>query len=95
MATQTFQHSSFGGGAVRVEFDVNNANWRVSQVRCINNSASAARFRVLLNGTEVYSDVAPAGQTTTRNTTGLQLGWDAVDGGIQMGGYVFEAAWPA
>lgn len=42
MATQTFQHSEFGNGAVRVEIDVNNANWRVSQMRCINTSAFPA-----------------------------------------------------
>jgi len=94
MATQTFQHSSFGNGAVTVEIDVNDANWRVTRVRCINNSAFAAAARILQSGVEIFTTTAPAGQTTTWNTTGVQLGWDAVDGGIIMGAYEMQARWP-
>jgi hypothetical protein len=94
VATQTFQHSSFAGGIVRVEFDVNDANWRVSRVRCINDSAYPAVARILQNGVEVFTAVAPAGQMTSWNTTGVQLGWDSVDGGIVMGGYEMLVRWP-
>jgi len=95
MATVTFQHSSFANGIVRVEFDVNDANWRVSQVRCINNSASPAAATIFQRGTEVFTAIAPANATTSWNATGIQLGWDAVDGGIMMGDYVMSARWPA
>lgn len=94
MATQTFQHSSFGGGAVIVEFDVNTANWRVSKVRCINNSPYPCVAHVYESGSEIFVAVAPAGQTTSWNTSGVQLGWDEVDGGIIMGNYVMGAQWP-
>jgi len=95
MATQTFQYASFGDGAVMVDFDVNDANWRVSRVRCINNSAHAAAARVLNGGAEIYNVIAPAGQTSSWNVSGIQLGWDVVNGGIVMGTYVLEARWPA
>lgn len=100
MATETYQHSSFGGGAVRIEFDRNTANNRVSQVRCINNSAYAAAFRVFESGAQVYPAgggwaMAPANQTTSWNTGGITISWDTVDGGLLMGNYSFFAGWPA
>lgn len=95
MATQTFLHSEFGNGQVRVEIDVNDATWRPSRVRCINNSSHAAQATILENGTQRFTATAPAGQTTTWNITGVQLGWDSVDGGLQMGAYVMQARWPA
>lgn len=95
MATQTFQFASFGDSAVTVEIDVNDANWRVARVRCINNSARAAAARVLLNGSEVWNGTAPAGQTTLWNVGAVQLGWNATDGGLVMGGYEVQARWPA
>lgn len=95
MATQTFQHSSFGNGQVVVEIDVNDATWRVSRVRCINNSAHALAARVLEGGTEVWTGSAPAGQTTVWNVGAVQLGWDTTNGGIVMGNYVVQARWPA
>lgn len=94
MATQTFQHSSFAGGLVTVEFDVNDANWRMSRVRCINNSPRAAVARILQSGVEVFTATAPANATTSWNTTGVQLGWDSVDGGIMMGVYEMQVRWP-
>lgn len=95
MATQTFQFAEFSGGSVRVEIDVNDANWRPSRVRCINNSAQPAAASLLNNGVEVFTATAPAGATTSWNITGVQLGWDTVDGGLQMGPYVLQARWPA
>lgn len=95
MATQTFPFAEFGDGTVRVEIDVNDANWRPSRVRCINNSAQPAAAQVLDNGVEVFTAAAPAGQTSTWNISGVQLGWDTVDGGLQMGPYVLQARWPA
>lgn len=95
MATQTFLHSSFGNGQVIVEFDVNDANWRVSRVRCINNSAYAASARILQNGIEIFIATAPANQTTSWSTSGIQLGWDTVNGGIIMGLYTIQTSWPS
>ncbi len=95
MAIQTFFHSAFDDGAVQVEFDVNDANWRVSRVRCINNSSRPARAWILNNGVQVFTADAPANATTSWNITGVQLGWDAVDGGIMMGTYQMHAGWPA
>lgn len=95
MATQTFQHSSFGNGQVVVEIDVNDATWLLSRVRCINNSAHALAARVLSGGTEVWTGTAPAGQTTQWNVAGVQLGWDSVNSGIVMGNYVVQVRWLA
>lgn len=95
MATVTYQHSSFSDGLVRIEFDVNNANWRMSQVRCINNSSRLARAWILNNGVQVFTADAPANATTSWNTTGIQLGWDTVNGGIMMGTYQMHTGWPA
>lgn len=94
MATQTFQFAEFGNGIVRVEIDVNDANWRPSRVRCINNSAAAAVARVLDGGSEVFTATAPAGQTTTWNISGVHLGWDTVNGGLILGTYSLQARWP-
>lgn len=95
MATQTFQFASFGNGQVVVEMDVNDANWRPSRVRCINNSAAALAARILDGGTEVFAVTAPAGQTTSWNISGIQLGWDSVNGGLILGSYQVMARWPA
>jgi hypothetical protein len=74
MATQTFVHSEFGGGQVRAELDVNDANWRPSRVRCINNSAYPVAATILENGVQRFTATAPAGETTTWNISGVQLG---------------------
>lgn len=105
MATITIPFAEFGEGAVRVEFDLNDANRRVSRGRCINNSAYDAAFTVLSNGTVVYQAVAPAGRTTEQNIAGWTLpqqpdyfnsdtGQYEPDG-IDMGGYVMQTRWPA
>ena len=95
MATQTFPHSGFNNGLVRIEYDVNMANYRVSKVRCINGSALPARAMIYQGGTLIFTADAPANQTTAWNTTGVQLVWDAVDGNIQMGNYILATGWPA
>jgi hypothetical protein len=95
MATLTFEHSSFAGGIVRVEFDVNDANWRVSRVRCTNNSNLSAAAAILDSGVEAFTAVAPPNATTSWNVTGIQLGWDSVNGGIMMGNYVVQVKYPA
>jgi hypothetical protein len=93
MATQTFQHSAFGG--CQIEFDINDANWRMSQVRCINNSSHQAMAIILESGITRLTAIAPPNQTTNWNTTGVQLGWDQVNGGLMMGNYVLQIQFPA
>lgn len=95
MATQTFRYASFGNDAVYCEIDVNDKTWRPIQVRVVNTSASALKASVLNAGTVVFEATAPAGQTTSWNISGVQLGWDAVDGGLMLGNYVIQAQWPA
>jgi hypothetical protein len=104
MATQTFQYASFADGAVVVEYDINDANWKVSQIRCINNSVYTAIGRIYELGELVFTAVAPSNATTSWNVQGVQLGWqpdywnDLTEtwepGGIEMGDYVFAAQWP-
>lgn len=93
MATQTFIHSQFGGGVI-VEFDVNDANWRMTQVRCINNSQYPAMAAIYESGVERFTAIAPVNQTTSWNTVGIQLGWDEVDGGLMMGNYTMFVQYP-
>jgi len=95
MATRTFTHTVIAGGLVVLEFDVNDANWRMSQVRCINKSDKAAVGYIYEGTTLRYTANAPANQTTSWNTTGVQLGWDSVDGGLIMGNYTIQFNWPA
>jgi len=91
---QTYLHSTFGGNAVIVEIDINDANWRVSRVRCINNSLYAAEASIYNSGVLVYEASAPPGQTTQWNIAGVQLEWDSINGGIMMGNYTMNARWP-
>jgi len=93
MALQAIPHSIFPD--VTVEIIVQNVNWKVSAVRCVNNSEYAAAADILESGVLVFHAVAPAGQTTQWNVGGVQLGWDSIDGGIIMGDYVMQAQWPA
>ena len=95
MATETFPHSSFGGGIVRVEVDINTANWKAVKMRCVNDSAHAASATILEGGAPVFEASAPANATTIWNVAGVQLGWDSVDGGIMMGNFVMQAQWPS
>lgn len=104
MATRTLVHSEFGGGLVRVEIDINDANWRPSRVRVLNASASPLVAYVSKAGQEVFRAVAPAGQTTSWNISGVQLGWqpdylDDRDGkwypdGLDMRDYTVSVQWP-
>lgn len=92
MATQVFQHSDYGGGLVRVEIDVNDANWRIQRVRCINNSAYSLVARILNAGVQAWTATAPPNATTEWAASAAQLGWD---GGLIMGPYVVQTRWPA
>lgn len=95
MATIWFPHSSFNNGEVVVDFSVNDANWRVSQARCINNSQYPVTAFIFKSGVQIFTATAPAGQTTTWNTSGIQLGWDGIDGGIMMMDYVIQIQYPS
>lgn len=94
MATQTFPFGAFGS-EVRAEIDVNDATWRPSRVRVINNSIFPLQATVLDGGSPVFAATAPASKTTTWNISGVQLGWDTVDGGIMLGTYSLQARGPA
>lgn len=104
MATVTFQYASFNDGQVIVEYDINDANWRVSKIRCINNSPHSAVGHIYQAGDLVFTANAPANQTTSWNVQGVQLAWqppywndligDWEEAGIEMGDYELQAAWP-
>lgn len=97
----TLPFSSFGGGAVVINFDYNTGNGNVLRFRCINESDSAAWFGVYLMdyeaGTEtlVGERYCLAHETITQNVPGVSIAWDTVDGGIMMGNYQFRARYPA
>lgn len=93
MAIVTFPFAEVGGA--RAELDVNNANWRVSKARVINNSAYPLKVIVYQSGTPIYSAIAPANQTTEWNLSPYQLGWDSVYGGLILGDYGFGTQYPA
>jgi len=95
MATLTYQHSSFFNGLVTTEFDVSTANWRMSQVRCINNSSYPVKATILELGEVLYTVEIPAGQTLSANTTGVQLVWNPIDENLEMGDYVLCVQWPS
>lgn len=104
VATQTFPFAAFDNGACQVEYDVNNANWRVSKVRVINNSLAPLVALVYKAGVQVFRAVALPGETTEWNVTGVQLGWQEPywnnitetweEAGIEMHDYTFTAQWP-
>lgn len=103
MATETLQHSIFCGEAVRVEIDINDANWRVSKVRVINDSPYPLVVIISKAGTPIMEQTALANQTTEWNVSGVQLGWqpdflDSRDGqwypdGIDMKDYTVSVHW--
>jgi hypothetical protein len=95
MATQTFPFASFNNDAVKVELDVNDANWRPSRVRCINNSNYSLKATILESGVVKFTAIAPPNQTTSWNISGIQLGWDAVDGGLILGNYELQTQYPS
>lgn len=82
--------------------EINDANWRVSKVRVINEHPSLG-FEITVKeaGVVVFNQTVPAGQTQTWNTSGIQLGWqpDFFDterqewraDGIDMGDYEISA----
>ena len=85
MATQTFFHSRIGNCIV--EIDVNDANWRISRIRATNQGTITVVGEVLKTGAQVFTAQAPPGQVTEWNVTGVQLGWDSVNGGLMMNDY--------
>lgn len=104
MATLSLEIAAFNDREVVVELDILTSNWRVSQIRCINNSQHDA-VGYIYNGEElVFTAVGTAGQTTTWNTTGVQLGWqedywnDITEtwepSGIEMFEYRIQIQWP-
>lgn len=103
MATQTFQFGSYPG--VVCEYDINTANWRVSAVRVINNSQYAVGVLIKKAGVPIYQITAPANQTTSWNTQGIQLAWQEPywnsitetwdEAGIELYDYEIGAKWPA
>lgn len=105
MANTTLQYATFLDGAVQVEMDISTANWRVSQIRCINNSSFEARAFIFKAGELIFTAVAPANQTTSWNTTGVQLAWQPdyfntitqewEAGGIDMKDYTLQVQYPA
>lgn len=105
--TLTFQFASFNDGQVVVEYDVRDNNWIVTQIRCRNYSPYNAIGRIYELGELVFTAVAPPndpGEYTSWNVVGIQLGWQPdywnditqtwEPAGIEMGDYVFQAAWP-
>jgi len=102
--TLTFTFAEFANGLVRVEYDVRDNNWTVTQVRCINNSDFPAVGTIYELGEIVFAAVAPAHEITSWNVVGIQLGWqpdywnDITEtwepSGIEMGDYEFCSQWP-
>lgn len=105
MATVYLPHSTMAGGLIQVDLKVNDANWKVLAVRCINNSEAAAAASIYDAGQLVAQVTAPAHETNEWNVANVQLGWQEQywndvdqewqDGGLEMGTYVMQARWPA
>jgi len=101
MATETHQFATFPG--VVCEYDINTANWRVSAVRVINNSSRAINILIKKAGVSVFQTSAPANQTTSWNTSGIQLAWQEPywnnitetwdEAGIELFDYEIGAGW--
>ena len=101
MATITLPIGSMLGGAITAEMDINDANWRPSKIRVINNHAERGLYiEVSELGSVVWSGTAPAGETTSWNISGIQLGWQPdywntiteqyEPDGIDLGDYVIS-----
>lgn len=95
MATLTFEYAAFDSGRCRVEFDVNDANWRISRIRCINGTDYPAQGTVLEGDVVRFQEIAPANATTVWQVPGMQIGWDPVDGGLVLGNWSLRAQWPS
>lgn len=105
MATMTIHHSTMANGLCVVELDINDANWRVSKVRCVNRSNRAAAADIYQAGQLVMQVTAPDNQTTEWNINNVQLAWQPEywnsedqqyePGGLDMRDYVLRTRWPA
>lgn len=101
MATQTLQFASFESGLIRCELDINNANWRPSKVRVVNNSNHGLEVFIRESGYVVYNHTFAANTTEELNISGIQLGWQEdfwnditqqyEPDGIEMGNYTIQA----
>ena len=104
MAVQYLPHSQLAGGRVVVDIKVNNANWSVLAVRCVNNTDSAVQADVYDDGVPVWTQIFPANQTVEQPVAGIKLDWQPdywnsdtqqwEAGGVEMGTYVVSVGWP-
>ena len=104
MAIVYLPHSTFAHGQVVVDIKVNDANWNVSAVRCVNNSDNAVVVDVYDDGVHVWTQTFPANDTKEQNVSGIGLDWqpdywndDTEEweaGGVEMGTYTFNARLP-
>ena len=101
-AIVTVPFSEFGSGAVVINYDRNDGNGNVLRFRCINNSPYPAWLAVYNNGALLGQATCPANGTYEVNIPGVTVRYVCIpdppwedDCGLQMGGYVFMARWPA
>lgn len=109
MAIQTFTHSEYDGGNVRLEFDWRDNTGDVLRFRCVNNSAYPLHGEVnevdQVTGarTLLWQGDCPAHQTVTLPVNRFNLRWETgdldgdgvPDGGLVMGKYQISTRWPA
>ena len=97
----TLDHSSFGNGIVKLQFDYNTNTGNVVRFRCINNSDFVLRAWVydvdpITNVfTQLWTGDCAAHQTVTLPVSKFDLAWDLVDGGLIMGNYRISTQYPA
>jgi len=94
VATQSYLFFRFLDGAITVTGQINTANWRLASILVHNTTAKTVRGYVYQAGQQIFIADAPGNQDTSWNTTGVQLGWDDVDGGLILGDYSFRLTYP-
>lgn len=101
VAIQTFTHSEYANGAVRLEFDWRDNTGEVIRFRCANNGTAALWGGVYevdpVTGaeTQLWTGTCQPGQTVTFPVSRFNLQWDTVDGGLIMGNYQIRTRYPA
>jgi hypothetical protein len=75
MATITLSVGEMLGGAIRAEMDVNDANWKPSKARVINDSDQGYQIIVKELGQVVWTATVASGESNEWNITAIQLGW--------------------
>ena len=103
MATLTFRLAA--GPDWFAECSVNQANWRVSSVRLVNDSDFGVAVVIKKAGVDFFSTVAPAHKETTWNVSGMQLSWEPPywnsltetwdEAGLDLGDYEIGTRFPA